>query len=436
MSVNPIAQRINSLQDQYRQALPPDQKRGLCLWIVEPDEVDMIGGFVLTEDSPGAVFRDLFLTFVGAAAGASDYPYRLGEEWKAQLDAAAEDLKKQGLAPALWQTVPPIRTLLDFINFVLTVTLQMEHLKGRMVLYLRPENYADETAFVSMIEETLQDGLPEDVFLMIHTFEKSAANQRLAGRQDWGVVTLRPNLNMAAAAAEIAAAGDPTDPAVQFRTLFLEMSQLGGQGAFEKMRETGNKAYELAQQQPGWEHLVATVLAAQGAHLLTSKSHREEAQAFFKQARQAAELAEKVGNPAGRPVHLQTLNFEAAGLFQQKSFVRAAGTYTEAATLAATDENDAFHEMEAYRMAGYCHFRAGNNQAAWDSYHAGLTVAERIAPATLRGSSLPYLGRALLQLIEVENRHAATTDIRQRLERLLGPDWETLIEKAEKAVSS
>jgi hypothetical protein len=147
-------------------------------------------------------------------------------------------------------------------------------------------------------------------------------------------------------------------------------------------------------------------------------------------------LAEKVGNPAGRPVHLQTLNFEAAGLFQQKSFVRAAGTYTEAATLAATDENDAFHEMEAYRMAGYCHFRAGNNQAAWDSYHAGLTVAERIAPATLRGSSLPYLGRALLQLIEVENRHAATTDIRQRLERLLGPDWETLIEKAEKAVSS
>jgi tetratricopeptide (TPR) repeat protein len=373
---------------------------------------------------------------VGAAAGAGDYPQRLGEEWQAQLAAAEDDLKEQGLDPGLWQTIPTIRTLKDFIAFVLRATREMKHLKGRTVIYLRPENYADETAFVSMIEQVLRDGLPENVLLMVHAFEESAASQRLAGRQDWGVVTIRPNLNMAAAATEIAAASDPTDPAVQFRVLFLEMSNLGGQRAFEKMREVGTQASELAQQQPGWEHMVATVLAAQGAHLLTSKNRREEALNFFQQARRAAVIAENSGNPAGRAVHLQTLNFEAAGLFHLKDFVRAAGVYTEAAKLAGTGKNDAFHEMEAHRMAGYCHYRAGNNPAAWNNYQSGLTAAERIDPATLRGSTLPYLGRGLLQLVALENRHAAAGDIRRRLEQLLGPDWETLIEQAEKPIAS
>ncbi|MEM9258196.1 MAG: hypothetical protein AAGA62_01045 [Bacteroidota bacterium] len=429
---NAVALRLRRLQELFRQAYPVDAPPGLCLWLVEPDEVDMIGAFVLTEDSPGAVFRDLFLTFVGADAGASHYLKQLGEEWQAQLTAAADTLMEQGFSPSLWEQPPTVRSLADFFRYVQSVTGHMKHMKGRTVIYFRPESYADETAFVSLFEAELRRGLPGNLLLMLHATENSAANQRLAGRKDWGVTTLRPALNMASVAAELAAEGNPNDPAVQYRVLFLEMSEQGAKGAFGKMKEAGEKVYALAQQQVGWEHLLVSILAAQGAHLLTNKRHRKEALDFFRRARKDAELALKVGNPAGRAVLLQALNFEGAGLFHLKDYSTAAATYTEAATFASEDENDAFHAMEGFRMAGWCHERAGDRTAAWDSYHKSLAAAEKLSSEVLRGSTLPYLGRELLRLVEDLNRHAEGPGIRTTLERLVGPDWKELIAKAQK----
>ncbi len=394
----------------------------------------MIEAFVLTEDTPGAVTRDLFLTFRGGDAGTIHYPQRLADELQAQLLAAAETLIDQGVAADFMEQSPTVTSFSRFLDYVTSFVDQLKNLKGRTVIYLHPRDVTDQTAFVSLVEDSLKAGLPGNLMLMLHSTEEGMVGQRFAGRRDWGVKTLRPELHMDALANELASEGDPNDPAVQFRTLFLELSQLGGQGAFEPMKEKGEKALALTQQQEGWEHMSAVVLAAQGSHLLSRKANRKEAMTFFDRAVAAAHLAIQVGNPAGRATLIQTHNFKAAGLVSMKSYEAAADSYLASAAVAAEEEDDRFHRMEALRMAGWCKAQAGDNEAAWQLNLDALEAAEGLSPEILRGSPLPYAGRELMQLVERLNRHAGAKDIRLQLERLIGNDWDELLHKAENPV--
>lgn len=88
---NAVTRRLGQVQQLYIEAATSTPEMSLCPWIVEPDEVQMIEAFVLTEDTPGAVTRDLFLTFRGGDAGAMNYPQQLVEGLHLQLSAAEEE---------------------------------------------------------------------------------------------------------------------------------------------------------------------------------------------------------------------------------------------------------------------------------------------------------------------------------------------------------
>ncbi|MGB3801301.1 MAG: hypothetical protein WA952_15905 [Lewinella sp.] len=437
MSTNPhsnaAVRRLRQVQRLYTESVVPDKAGRLLLWIVEPDETAMIEAFVLTEDSAGAVTRDLFLTFIQGVSDAPDYVTELDGEFRRQLESAGDALRAQGVDFAPHLIPLRSRRLEDFIERIRSFTRELKNHRGRTVLYLNPKLPPRDT-FATTLQRLLATGLPEGVDLMVQDREDGPLGRRFAGREDMGVRTLRPELKMNDLARELAAEGDPEDPAVQFRTLFLELSQFGSQGAYDSMRSKGEAARKLAQQQIGWEHLTATVLAAQGAHLLPHKAQREEALSYFRQAREAAQLAIDVGNPAGRAVLLQTMNFEAAGLLHAKQYDRAAAIYVEAAAC-ADQKDEAFQRMEALRLAAWCFNCAGAQEKAWQRNLDALNVAEDLSPELLRGSTLPYVGQALLELIDQLNRHDATSDIRHRMERLVGSDWEELIEKAQTPVT-
>ncbi|WP_157976000.1 hypothetical protein [Lewinella sp. IMCC34191] len=428
---NAAVRRLRLVQRLYIDS-PTKEAGSLMLWIAGPEEQRMIEAFVLTEDSAGAVTRDLFLTFLQGTPGSPDYVADLDAEFRRQLENARDTLFEQEVNIQPYLTPLQSARLQDFIRRIHSFAGELKNHRGRTVIFLNPAQTTDSLA--DGLQQLLVAGLPPGLDLMVCDTEDGPLGRRFAGREDMGVRTLRPELNMDQLARELAAEGDPEDPAVRFRTLFLEMSQFGSRGAFESMRERGEAARELAQQQIGWEHLVATVLAAQGAHLLPHGDRRKEAVSLFRQARAAAQLAIDVDNPAGRAVLLQTLHFEAAGLLHSKEYLSAAEIYEEAATRADRDD-EAFQRMEAYRLAAWCFACGGAQVEAWQRNLKALEVAETIAPDQLRGSTLPYVGRALLEAVERLNRHDATRDIRDRLERLVGADWEELIENAQAPVA-
>ena len=430
---NAAVRRLRQVQRLYVEADRP-ATGGLLLWIASQEEASMIDAFVLTEDSAGAVTRDLFLTFIQGTPDSPDYVQALDEEFRRQLEAARDTLHDQGVKVEPFLVPLRSASLQDFLHRIRAFAGSLTHLRGRTVVYLNPAAARPTDSFATLLQRLLATGLPEGVDLMLRDTEDGPVGRRLAGRDDLGVRTLRPELRMDELARELAAEGDPEDPAVQFRTLFLEMSQFGSQGAFESMRERGEAARRLAQQHIGWEHLPATVLAAQGAHLLPHKGRRNEAITFFQQARVAAREAIDADNPAGRAVLLQCLNFEAAGLLQAGDLTRAAAVY-EAAAARADEPEEAFQRMEALRLAAYCFNGAGAQEKAWQRNLDALQTAETLSPDLLRGSTLPYVGRALLDLIDRLNRHADARDVRHRMERLVGPDWEALLERAQTPVA-
>ncbi len=294
---NAVTRRLALVQDRYRAAFPPDRTTGLCLWSVEPDEVQMIDAFVLTEDTPGAVFRDLFLSFFCEDAGAKERREErsgasLPRTWKEQGDvlrsqllAREAELKEQGFPEAGFRPPPLIKGINDFLRYVHRVTSQMHNLRGRTVVYLNPTKVTDKRAFLTAIQHALETGLPDNQILMVHAPPEDLAHQMLGPRDDLGVVTIEADLDMGAVAEELAADGDPGDPALRYRTLFVELNRHGQARNYGKMREAGDLALAVADQTPGWEHLSVTILAAQGSHLLTDRSRQEEALAFFVRAR-------------------------------------------------------------------------------------------------------------------------------------------------------
>ncbi len=404
----------------------------------------MIDAFVLTEDTPGAVFRDLFLSFFCEDAGAKERREErsgasLPRTWKEQGDvlrsqllAREAELKEQGFPEAGFRPPPLIKGINDFLRYVHRVTGQMHNLRGRTVVYLNPTKVTDKRAFLTAIQHALETGLPDNQILMVHAPPEDLAHQMLGPRDDLGVVTIEADLDMGAVAEELAADGDPGDPALRYRTLFVELNRHGQARNYGKMREAGDLALAVADQTPGWEHLSVTILAAQGSHLLTDRSRQEEALAFFVRARRAAEVAVQTENPSGPAVMLQARQFEAAGLVHLKRWQEAAECYEAALDWVGEEPDQAFQRFETLRMAGWCHQQAGNYETAWDRYQQSLVVADLIPNDLARNSTLPYVGRELLRLADRLRRLLETPVIRERMDALVGPDWEEVLAEAER----
>ncbi len=83
-------------------------------------------------------------------------------------------------------------------------------------------------------------------------------------------------------------------------------------------------------------------------------------------------------------------------------------------------------------MAGWCHQQAGNYETAWDRYQQSLVVADLIPNDLARNSTLPYVGRELLRLADRLRRLLETPVIRERMDALVGPDWEEVLAEAER----
>jgi hypothetical protein len=97
----------------------------------------------------------------------------------------------------------------------------------------------------------------------------------------------------------------------------------------------------------------------------------------------------------------------------------------------AKEEAEPFLELEAWRMASYCHELTDAPREAWRCGLAALDAAATLDPELRRNSTVPFLGQRLIDLI---GRYRGDTkhvhDLRNRLEVLIRPDWEQTLPPA------
>lgn len=419
ISGEPIQQRLEQLQESFREAFT-GRASGVCLWIVaNDDELSLIDALVATEESPAAVFHDLFISIRAEAAGADDFPKNCANYLYLKIQENQEDLSEAGLPDTNWAGPPQVTSFQEFLRYLLDFSNHLPWLNGRTVLHLEPDSFTDEKRYGKQLRAVLSEGLPDDFILMLADVAGGKLDQSIGHRADLEVIRLVANLNTGEIVREMIDGGDQADPTVQFQQHYLDVSEQGAKGNFEKMRVAGRKALAIAEQEIGWEHMVVTVLAAQGSLLLSREAHRREALEFFQRARREAALAAATGNDSAAPILLQTLNFEAVGLYQLKEYPAAATTYREAADK-CVDEDHLFNKFEALRMAAHCLHKAGDKRAAWDTGLEALEIAEQLPLEIIRNSTIGFLGEELEDLGVALNSGRLLVEVQRRIEAIQG----------------
>jgi hypothetical protein len=414
---NAITQRLQKVRQQW-DSFARTRAEVMC-WEVAEDERPLIEAFADVENSEDGVFPDFFIKFGAPFERADTYAAALAGEFKAFLADEAEALREEGIhysfsfprriegAGVLWEALSAFAAAIPGFT-------------GRVVVYLAPAYVKSRRPWEGWLLESLEAPLPAGVCLLVtHGGELSG----LAAAYPLRVHAATAALDMPGALRELAAAGNPKDPGVRFRTLFVELNQAAGRKDLAQVHKTGQKALHLVRGQAGWEHLEVAVLLAVASSLLGARQPGD-ALAHNERAVECARRAYEGKHPAGTALLIQALFFKGATLLAAKAYEAAALTYEAIVPYAREDGNGAFHQVEACRMAGFAHTKSGNPQGAWACNWSALEAAATLDAAVRQNSTLPYVGQALLELSGTLGYFEQEEVVRQRMVAYVGPDWE------------
>lgn len=417
---NPIARRYHQLV-QHWLAFTGNPEARICRWLIAEDELRMIDGFYKVQVTEHNQTGDLFFKFSIPFTDAASYGPALYEELLRQIRALQEATDEEDIKR--WQPILSHTHSSDMLPFLSNLgafahTLNLP--QGYLVAYMAPKDMDDVEQWASWWLQATHTGIPQKVRLMVIDARDIPVLESVAKRYPRQVVSITPNLQMAAALNELAATGDPADPGVQFRKAFVHLTQAIGRQDQAMVAQMAAKALKIAEQNQ-WPQMKVTVHMAQGAACLGAQQF-EKAFQVYGQARKVAEQAYTAGDPASGKLTVTALFSQGAAMLAAKEYSIAAKVYGDAVPFAKKTE-DYYNLMEAWRMAGFCYQQLDDVPNAWHSYWQALETAPQLDEKMRPNSTLPYIGQALLTLAPQVEREEMTDLIRERMIFLVGDDW-------------
>jgi len=417
---NAITRRLEKLRTLYGGFY--DQPESLlCHWQIQEDESRMLEAFYASEDSDHGVFPDVFIRFTSPFAQGAAYNSSLNQEFLRILGDSEENMQKEGVpSPDLSRLDPNRSTVFQYLTqFAQGFPAEWE---GRVVAFLDPTEIAQPRSWEDWLIKALETGLPSKIRLMVAPTETQCKLSRLQQQCQGKVLSVRPELDMDAAMAEMAADGDPNDPGVQFRQLFVQLGQAIQRNNLKEAQSLGEKALDICKKQD-WPSLAVTI-HVQLAGASANQKDMAGAQAQYAQAKNAARSAATQDLPLSQRLLTQVCLFEGGLHMGNRDHYKALQSFEEAITN-AKQLGDPLMSMEALRLAGYSAEQEGHTQKAWDYGHQALDEAATIQDENLRhNSTLPYVGQSLRKLVDKLGRYTEEPTLLRRLSELAGPDWE------------
>ncbi len=431
----PIAQRYEKLVDLWEQFAKEPEAR-LCRWLIEPDELQMISLFYDTESSARGRTPDIFFKLTTPFLQASSYGPQVIEELDEQISNYLEANPDQGIQ-LRWKPTTPSDAL-DSAQYFLqnfhALATELE-VAARAVAYLSPADISSFGSWEKWLSQVIEAEVPALILLMLTDVidGKEGHLQKIATQYPQQVKTLQPQLDMTAAMKEVAAAGDPQHPGVQFQMLFLDLSQAAGQGNMKQVEPLAHQCLTMARQQ-GWPHLQVAVFFVLVSAWMGKKNYQKVLQTYD-QACTVAKNMYETQQMCGHPLYIQTLLARASALIAPKTeicdFEAAYHDYEHAAQVASKlpeeDPARSYHLMEAWRMMGHCKEQLKDYRMAQSCYQQSLHFGQAMKPAERGSSTLPYAGAALLRINARIGKKEEALAIHQQMVALAGEDWEAKV---------
>lgn len=429
------------LETQWNEFAQDPAPRALR-WLVDADEARLVDVFLATENEEVGTVPDLFVRFEEPFADARRHGFILAEALKRQYQEIQAGLRQEGI-DATWVCPSPQPDETDTAFFVRVCGSFQAHygeLISRLAAVLFPAEVATIEAWQAWLSRLLRSPLPESVRLLILDDPSAPGLDQLAQAEPALLKTVKADLDMPAAYLDLARGEGRPSPGASFRRNFVALTQALANGDPTKAKSFADAAMAIAQEQQ-WPQMQVVVHMAMGAGFLGA-AKIEEALGSYRAAGAIARTAAEQGDPAGPKLVLQGRLAEGAALVNAGRYPEAARTYEEAAQVAERAD-DHLMLMESWRMAAYCHEATKHFESGWRCGNLALDAAEKLEPETRVNATLPYVGQGLLRLLDqrdkgrwwlgdrrdnVLNGQELREQVRERMLKLAGPDWEQRLE--------
>lgn len=428
---NPIQERVDFLAALWNDFAQDGDARVLR-WVVDDDGARLVDLLVEIQAEQGVgELPDLFIRFDAPFEDRETYPRALTASLAEQMEESRAVLFEAGL-PTDWRC-PEDRPGESGLETLVGASLSFQHVfQGKfllLVLVLQPSRIADAAAWARFLLDFARADLPPMLRAMVIDPLGQPLLGAIALAERTRIKTVAPELNMPAALEELAETAAGSGPGHVFRKLFIKLTNAAQAQDTAKARKIAASALKIARSQK-WFDLQTTVQMVLGAlHLGTGA--QAEALKAYREAIGAADAAAKAGIAGGDKLTLHSRFALAAALINDGDFRKAAPLYETIASMAEGQE-DRFLEVEAWRMAAYCHQHLGDPRNALRCGNRALQAGEAMDPELRPNSTLPFVGQQMLDLLHMHGSgEPYAQGVRDWMRALVGPDWQQKLPRAQ-----
>lgn len=436
MSSSPITDRLAQLHEQWRSFMQCKDAR-LLIWQAADEEQVLIDAFIAKEcEAESAATPDIFLQMSTPFRSDSGHAYALTTELSAMYEEASQlPVAEQSVpwrCPASWQSTN------DVDAFVRVLASLRSHLvatdgPSTLAVWLMPDEVRSWEGYLLWLQRLTQK-MPPNIRLLVVDHRGAPQYAPLAKVDPLRVLEQACDLFVLAAVDELAATAGTDTPGGAFRKLQTECAARLAAGDTDAAVRAGKSASELAKAQ-GWPHLAAVTSMMLAAAYSAQKRPTEAIAAYAEAERFGAEREVQenasTDEPAyGTRIRLLSRLGQGAVLLSCGAYKYAAVEYEQSAVL-AYQLADAPTELDAYRLASFCHSEQGEAKVAWELGTRGFQLGISMDDQARRSSTLPYLAEHLLRLAQRHSAYNAhRSPLEQHLAKLLGAEWRDELVKA------
>jgi len=436
MSSSPITDCLAQLHEQWRSFTQRKDAR-LLIWQAADEEQALIDAFIAKEcEAESAATPDIFLQMSTPFRSDSEHGYALTTELSAMYEEASQlPVAEQSVpwrCPTSWQSTNDVDA---FVSVLASLRSHLAATEGpsTLAVWLVPDEVCCWEAYLLWLQRLTQK-MPTNIRLLVVDYREAPQYAPLAKVDPLRVLEKTCDLSVLAAIEELAATAGTDTPGGAFRKLQTECAARLAAGDTDAAVRAGKSASELAKAQ-GWPHLAA-VTSMMLAAAYSAQERPNEAIAAYAEAerfgteRWVQENASTAEPAYGTRIRLLARLGQGAVLMSCGAYKFAAVAYEQSAVL-AHQLADAPTELDACRLASFCHSELGETKAAWELGSRGFQLGISMDDQARRSSTLPYLAEHLVRLTERHSAYSAhRRPLEQHLAKLLGAAWRDQLVKA------
>lgn len=428
MQSNPIQQRIEIIAEKWEEAKTQPEARIVCLRCL-PDELEMADTFytyLIAADTP---VYDIGFHFDSRCLDAHNFSEALLAELAEVLEIWNQSTKDERIdyVPVNWQPEKPEQPDRN------AATLFVENFNRLADGLALPDgffavavfkNASLDKYFPAWLRQAAEAGIGNKVKFLVHELITEPRHQALERKYPELFAAVPLALNMPQAMEQIAAMGDPSDPATPYRQRFMQMINAMGAGKEEEAEKRGEDCLALATENiakdPYWVMQVVVVNIALGNDKIRYKKKKETLR-YADRAVEAATGATAFLDPKSAGALLsQALMFRGTAHYTQAHWKEGYEDFKTAFDL-CVQQGGLPLAIEAGRMGGHCAVKSGQKKAGIELWAAGARLGQSLDAETARASTYGHL---LKSLLAADYREQITTEELHGLaQKVYGEEW-------------